>query len=138
MPSLSVRSWEISAAPAFFSWREESGVAVSKMTTFAQAVHRTIVAEGWWRSSLADIAPRLPEVLRDCDNLTFDTDAEVRAYAALHLVDRYGRCWSTSSPSAGARSGTMGSRPGGRSWPSACAICDPRFLRRPRPVAGPR
>lgn len=66
-------------------------MAVSKMTTFAQAVHRTIVAEGWWRSSLADIAPRLPEVLRDCDNLTFDTDAEIRAYAALHLVDRYGR-----------------------------------------------
>jgi hypothetical protein len=66
-------------------------VAVGKMTTFAQAVHRTIVAEGWWRSSLAAIAPRLPRVLRDCDSLTFDTDAEVRAYAALHLADRYGR-----------------------------------------------
>jgi hypothetical protein len=89
-PSLSARRWEISAAPAFFSWREESGVAVSKMTAFAQSVHRTIVAEGWWRSSLADIAPWLPEALRP-DNLAFDTDAEVRAYAALHLVDRYGR-----------------------------------------------
>ncbi len=89
-PPLSARRWEISAAPAFFSWREESGAAVSKMTAFAQSVHRTIAAEGWWRSSLADIAPWLPEALRP-DNLTFGTDAEVRAYAALHLVDRYGR-----------------------------------------------
>lgn len=90
-PSLSARRWEIDSAPEFFRWRDSSGVAIGKMTTFARAVHRTIVAQGWWRSSLAEIAPRLPEVLRDCDNLTFNTEAEVRAYAALHLVDRYGR-----------------------------------------------
>lgn len=66
-------------------------MAARNMTTFAHAVDRTIAADGWWASSLADIAPRLPEVLRDCDNLRFDTDVEVRAYAALHLVDRYGR-----------------------------------------------
>jgi hypothetical protein len=91
VPSLSARKWEIESAPAFLGWRDDSGVAVGKMTTFAQAVHHTIAAEGPWRSSLADIAPRLPEVLRHCDDLTFDTDVEVRAYAALHLVDRYGR-----------------------------------------------
>jgi ribosomal protein RSM22 (predicted rRNA methylase) len=61
------------------------------MRTSAQVVQRTVVADRWWPSSLAEIAPRLPEVLQDCDRLTFDTDAEVRAYAALHLVDRYGR-----------------------------------------------
>jgi len=104
VPSSSARRWEIDAAPAFLGWRDDSWVAVGKMTTFAQAVHRTIVAEGWWRSSLAEIAPRLPRVLRDCDSLTFDTDAEVRAYAALHLADRYGRVLQVleyiSSPSA--------------------------------------
>lgn len=89
--SVSARRWEIDAAPAFLSWRNESGVATGKMTAFAQAVHRTIATEGRWRSSLADIAPWLSEVLRRCDDLTFDTDVEVRAYAALHLVDRYGR-----------------------------------------------
>ena len=91
MPSVPARRWEIDAAPAFLGWREESGVTVGKMTTFAQAVDRTIAADGWWPSSLADIASRLSDVLRKCDNLRFDSDVEVRAYAALHLVDRYGR-----------------------------------------------
>src|SRR5208282_2368124 len=86
-PSHSARRWEIDAAPAFLGWRDRTGAAVSQMTTFAEAVHRTIAADEGWRSSLADVAPRLPDVLDDCDNLTFDTDTEVRAYAALHLAD---------------------------------------------------
>jgi hypothetical protein len=61
------------------------------MTRFAEAVHQTITTEGLWTSPLADIAPWIPKVLKDCDNLRFDTDVEVRAYATLHLVDRYGR-----------------------------------------------
>ena len=90
-PFTSARRWEVDASSEFLSWRNSSGVAVNEMTTFAQAVHRTIVSGEWWSSSLAEIAPVLPKVLRDCDSLRFETDAEVRAYAALHLVDRYGR-----------------------------------------------
>jgi hypothetical protein len=89
--SPSARRREIAAAPELLGWRDSTGIAVGKMATFAQAVHQTIMAQGWWRSPLAEIAPLLPEALKNCDNLTFDTEAEVRAYAALHLADRYGR-----------------------------------------------
>jgi hypothetical protein len=89
-PTPSARKWQISAAPAFLNWRDGSGVDAAKMSGFASAVHDTVV-HGWWPSALAEIAPRLPEALRSCDSLSFDDDVEVRAYAALHLVDRYGR-----------------------------------------------
>ena len=87
----SARRWQISSAPAFLGWRDQSGVAVGKMTSFARAVHRAVTAPGWWESPLGDLAPRLPEVLDKCEDLTFSADTEVRAYAALHLTDRYGR-----------------------------------------------
>lgn len=61
------------------------------METFAEAVHRTIADATRWRASLADAALLLPDALGRCDDLAFDEEAEVLAYATLHLVDRYGR-----------------------------------------------
>jgi len=86
----SAMQWEREIAAEFFAWRRDSGSAVDRMRTFASAVHGA-VTRGTQQSSPVEIAALLPRVLSSCDDIGFHTAAEVCAYAALHLVDRYGR-----------------------------------------------
>jgi hypothetical protein len=87
----SASKWELKVAKDFLSWRSAHGTGLERMRTFAEAVAQ-IVRPGGPRSVPAhEVAGLLPTALTSCDELTFDDRAEAIAYAALHLVDRYGR-----------------------------------------------
>jgi hypothetical protein len=61
------------------------------MRTFAEAIARTLRQDGQQFLESGVLASKLEPVLASCDHLTFDNGAEAIAYAALHLLDRYGR-----------------------------------------------
>lgn len=51
----------------------------------------TVARRALLASSADDIVARYPDVLENCDRLTFDSDAEAVAYLIWHLSDRYAR-----------------------------------------------
>lgn len=74
----------------FLSWRKKSGLL--RMQAFADTVAALVsLPPEPLGASAEDIVLCLPEVLQSCDSLGFQRNAEVLAYASLHLVDRYGR-----------------------------------------------
>jgi hypothetical protein len=83
--------WERANAEDFLTWRTASGLASQLMRTLGDAVHLTLEQHGRWFPEHRPFGPRLPDVLRKCDDLAFNDRAEALAYAALHLLDRYGR-----------------------------------------------
>ncbi len=61
------------------------------METFAEAVEGTVRIATETGEQADRLARNLTPVLRSCDKLTFDELLEAIPYAALHLLDRYGR-----------------------------------------------
>ncbi len=83
--------WERSVADRLLDWRTTSGTALERMSTFAEAICRTLRQDGRRYTVPEEIALNLKPVLTSCDFLTFNNAAEAIAYAGLHLLDRYGR-----------------------------------------------
>lgn len=82
--------WERESAAHFLQWVSSTGEARSRALTIGQAVRSV------WQGYSGDapngkIARTLPEVLKNCDTLSFSQPVEAVAYAGLHLLDRYGR-----------------------------------------------
>jgi hypothetical protein len=84
------RPWMLNNSEDFLSWRKRS--VPLRMQVFADTVAAFVsLPPEPLGASAEDIVLCLPEVLRSCDSLGFRRNAEVLAYASLHLVDRYGR-----------------------------------------------
>ncbi|MBF6483521.1 hypothetical protein IU431_05045 [Nocardia otitidiscaviarum] len=85
-------SWEREQWPEFMRWRTAGGgVAEGQLTTLLDAVRWTALELAPDRQSVQELAERLDDVVTRCNDLAFDTRAEITAYALLHLGDRYGR-----------------------------------------------
>lgn len=87
--AFSARRWERSVADEFIGWRTSSGATIERMRTFADAIARSVRTGDPESSEF--VASKYGESLTSCDSLAFDRRAEAIAYAALHLLDRYGR-----------------------------------------------
>jgi hypothetical protein len=83
--------WEREIANRFLAWRTTSTVQLELMRTFGRAVVEVLRGSGHEAAESGDLAAALPSVLRSCDDLSFDGQAEALAYAGFHLLDRYGR-----------------------------------------------
>jgi hypothetical protein len=90
-PRFSALRWERGAADRFLEWRTTSGADLDLMGTFGEAVAQTLRQDAGEFAQSGELAARLPAVLECCDQLGFDQLVESFSYAALHVLDRYGR-----------------------------------------------
>ncbi|HLP62751.1 MAG TPA: hypothetical protein VK186_28190 [Candidatus Deferrimicrobium sp.] len=83
--------WERSIANDLLNWYFSNEVSLARMRKFGQAIEQVIQKYTFQFNNANLVATKLPDVLKSCDDLAFDDISEVFAYAALHLLDRYGR-----------------------------------------------
>jgi hypothetical protein len=83
--------WLRDQADAWAAWRSSEHSLRQRQLTGMAATVSIIARRALLTRSADDIVGRYPDVLENCDRLSFDSDAETIAYLIWHLSDRYGR-----------------------------------------------
>ena len=88
----SASQWQRENGQAAVDWFWSSGGAQRMLDDVCRAVEMTVdLLVGDSADRAREILVEYPQVLRRCDQLTFDEQAQAVAYLILHLPDRYCR-----------------------------------------------